>query len=382
MLVVVAVVGLAAAGAASADEGGINASEPTPTPEPGTITDRANATSAGIQGPDAATGTGLGGIQAGQTRLDPESGGGTIGGETPGLEAGMGGTSPTIDGPDLSARLAAHVEAGLAQPADSARTAAELTSQVGSGLSAGSPAARGAVAAGSVPWTDRPGAGSSPDVPAGIGSIGTGLVLLVAGARQVGISVGSGLAASPPAPRAILDRMVRLVAPLRYSRYDDSDPLQQETRRQVFETIQTAPGLYLSAVAERAEIPLSTARHHARVLEQEGLVTSRKVRGKRRFFPDDEEGVALAAAVDDEPTASVLDALLALGESSVAALADHLDRDPSTVTHHLQRLEAEGLVVRERQGRSVCNRLAPAVRRALDPDAGGTRAEVALPADD
>jgi DNA-binding transcriptional ArsR family regulator len=43
-----------------------------------------------------------------------------------------------------------------------------------------------------------------------------------------------------------------------------------------------------------------------------------------------------------------------------------VDRDASTVSHHLSRLEADGLVERERDGPAVVNRLAPATRAALE----------------
>jgi len=75
-------------------------------------------------------------------------------------------------------------------------------------------------------------------------------------------------------------------------------------------------------VAERADLPLSTARHHVRVLEREELLTGAKVRGKRRFCPTHSADIELAAALNDESTAVVLNALSRLGGSSVSELAD------------------------------------------------------------
>jgi DNA-binding MarR family transcriptional regulator len=76
----------------------------------------------------------------------------------------------------------------------------------------------------------------------------------------------------------------------------------------------------------------------------------------------------VAAALNDYATAVVLDALSRLGGSSVSELADELERHPSTVTHHLQRLEEDGLVVREREGRAVVTRLSAQTRAALEPE--------------
>jgi DNA-binding transcriptional ArsR family regulator len=165
--------------------------------------------------------------------------------------------------------------------------------------------------------------------------------------------------------RSRFDRFWRFVAPFRYSRWDNSDPLDHEVREALYEAIERSPGGYLSEISDRADVALSTARHHLDVLEEEGLVTTAKVRGKRRYYPDYAPDVELTAALEDEGTAEVLDALARLGASHGGRLADELDRDASTVSHHLSRLEDAGLVEREREGRAVVNRLAPEVRAVL-----------------
>jgi predicted transcriptional regulator len=189
---------------------------------------------------------------------------------------------------------------------------------------------------------------------------------------NLGSSLGSALTASlaPIAGRAsVLDRLIRMLAPFRYSRYDDSDPLEHDARADVYEVVNEAPGAYLSEVAEEADLPLSTARHHIRVLEREDLVSGAKVRGKRRFYPAYTQGIELAAALNDEATAAVIDAVARFGAASVSDLATELGRDPSTVSHHLKRLAEDDIIVRERDGRAVMNKLSSEARTALDPGA-------------
>ncbi|WP_276258322.1 winged helix-turn-helix transcriptional regulator [Haloglomus litoreum] len=216
-----------------------------------------------------------------------------------------------------------------------------------------------------------------PGGPAGAGAVvGLAGAAAAVAARQSGAFSGMGgslatttrtAAASVPGT-GHLDRLVRMLAPFRYSRYDDSDPLEHEAREAMFEVVEDSPGTYLSEIADRAGIPLSTARHHIRVLEREDLVSGAKVRGKRRFYPAHTEGVELAAAMNDDSTAAVIDALARLGAASVSDLADELGKDPSTVTHHVQRLEEDEVVVRERDGRAVMNKLTAAARTMLEPD--------------
>lgn len=167
----------------------------------------------------------------------------------------------------------------------------------------------------------------------------------------------------------ITDLITHTLALFRYSRYDDSDPLEHKGREDLFNTIQETPGIHLSAVEQRTDLSLSSIRHHLRVLEQESLVMGVKVRGKRRIYPKYSDEVELVAALNDEPTQKVIDALRRLGPSSVTVLAMDLDLDPSTVTHHCQRLADDGIVVRERDGRTMMNRLSSDAK-ALVTDGG------------
>ena len=210
------------------------------------------------------------------------------------------------------------------------------------------------------------GDGARP-IPGGLtggATLGLSALAAVAFVRSpvVGGGTGSGLLGT------LLDEVRPFVLPLRYSRHDDSDPLEHEARELVYEIVNETPGSYLSEVSERAGLPLSTTRHHMKVLEREELVSGAKLRGKRRFYPAYAEGIELAAALNDESTASIIDALARLGAASVSNLADELGRDPSTISHHLQRLEGDDIITRERQGRAVVNKLSSDARTALQPE--------------
>ncbi len=209
-----------------------------------------------------------------------------------------------------------------------------------------------------------PGPGSGAVV--GIGAIAAGAV-----ARNTSLIVGlsQGSTGSSSLLASIVDRLRPVFFPFRYSRYDDSDPLEHEARKCVYDIVMQAPGSYLSEVATEAELPLSTTRHHMKILQQEGLVSDAKLRGKRRYYPAYAEGIELAAALNDQATASILHAINRLGAVSVSDLADELGRDPSTISHHLQRLEEDNIITRERDGRSVVSRLSTDARTMFEPDA-------------
>ncbi|WP_265111934.1 winged helix-turn-helix transcriptional regulator [Halosolutus halophilus] len=205
------------------------------------------------------------------------------------------------------------------------------------------------------------------------------------GAATGGTGAGAGGASGTTTTTNPLRRVRRagsglpwkLLPIFKYSRYDDSDPLENDRRRTVYEIIQADPGCYLSRIGERSDVSLSTVRHHVRILEDEGLVTTAKVNGKRRYYVDCEtsaaaqrndfavEDVELHAALDEPAKREVLETLAELGRAHNGRLADAIDRDPSTVSHHLSSLAEDDLVVRERDGRSIANELAPKVEAVL-----------------
>ncbi len=219
---------------------------------------------------------------------------------------------------------------------------------------------------------------------------------ITASGAAAGSAGGSGAAGSASTATAGWLRQIRTVNDLqragsilpwkilplfRYSRYDDSDPLEHDRRRAVYEVIEREPGCYLSRVSDRTDIPLSTVRHHVRILEDEDLVTGMKVNGKRRYFLDTADA-ELRAALAESAKREVLETLADLGRAHNGRLADELECDPSTVSHHLSALAEDELVVREKDGRSVVNELPPRVEAALVDDPASDDGPRPAPADD
>jgi DNA-binding transcriptional ArsR family regulator len=162
---------------------------------------------------------------------------------------------------------------------------------------------------------------------------------------------------------------------LRYSRFDDSDPLENDVRQQVYEAVERSPGTYISEVSEECDASRSTVRYHVRILEEEGLIVGEAERGKHRFYPIGSETPELAAALNDSATARVIDAIARLEPVTVSALAEDLDRSPGTVSYHLDRLTDDGLLERERMGNAVVTRLTSGIQAEI------LSGETTLPAD-
>lgn len=189
------------------------------------------------------------------------------------------------------------------------------------------------------------------------------------------VSVDEGRLTSPD---ELVDRSITVIraaddtppflAPLLgYSRSDDSDPMDHETRRAIYETVVSTPGIHLAGVADSIGVPASTVTYHSRVLDDAGVLDVRRMRGRTRLYPMSLTAAppALDAALAEASTAAVLLAVRRLEPASVRTLAADLDRAASTVSHHLGRLAADDLVVRERDGEAVMTALAQDVRETL-----------------
>ena len=150
-----------------------------------------------------------------------------------------------------------------------------------------------------------------------------------------------------------------------YSRYDSSDPLENAVRQRVFQAIERSPGTYPVEIAGETQISRSTIRYHTRILEEEGLITGEKIRGKQRYFPGDSDDVELLAALSDDASQAVLSAIERLEPVTVSHLAADLDRAPSTISHHLDHLTDADLVEQEREYVAVLNRLSSQTRQEL-----------------
>lgn len=165
-----------------------------------------------------------------------------------------------------------------------------------------------------------------------------------------------------------------LVVVVGYSRHAGVDPLENDVRRRLYEAVEDEPGTYVAALVESTGVPRSTARYHLRVLEREGLVERASIRGKHRVAPAGAD-LRLRAALADEPTRAVLEAVARFEPVSVGGLAEEVDRAPSTVSHHLGRLAEDDLVDRTRDGRQVRITLAPRARTSFESPPGDAATE-------
>ena len=118
-----------------------------------------------------------------------------------------------------------------------------------------------------------------------------------------------------------------------------------EIRKRIFDILSENPGLNLTAIAEKVEMSAQLAEYHLLFLERNNLVTSIKEKGgyyKRYYAASSEIGVRekkIVALLRQENILRIVLLLLKKPNMQHKVLSDILDIKPSTLSHHISRLE-------------------------------------------
>lgn len=150
-------------------------------------------------------------------------------------------------------------------------------------------------------------------------------------------------------------RFAALAFPL-YARLKKNEVLENPLRDDILAHVQETPGISASELGRRVECGWGTLVYHLTVLERMQLVSSAREGRHKRFFAQgrinysDKGAVGLLA----NPAArTILDAIRGSPGTIQKDLSVRLNLSPGTVAWHVERLAAEGLVIKEDEGRTV-----------------------------
>lgn len=124
-------------------------------------------------------------------------------------------------------------------------------------------------------------------------------------------------------------------------------------RTDILRVVESFPGIHLRRVERETGLPLGQVLYHLDRLERMGVIVSTRDAGFRRYYPARDIGRAekrfLAALRHTVPRAILL-RLLESPRASHKELQAALGVAGSTLSFHLQRLLASGVLARERAG--------------------------------
>lgn len=134
------------------------------------------------------------------------------------------------------------------------------------------------------------------------------------------------------------------------------DPLELAIRRRLYAVVREYPGIHIREAARQLGTSMALVEYHLALLREHGLVTVEKEDRYARLYPTDapapgpgerEQVGLLRQRLPLRITLTLLDD----GPTKHKDLADGLGLGKSTLSFHLRKLEAAGLVARGDEGR-------------------------------
>jgi predicted transcriptional regulator len=130
--------------------------------------------------------------------------------------------------------------------------------------------------------------------------------------------------------------------------------LDLETRRRIYRYIQDNPGIHLRGLSRELDMPLGTVEYHLHQMERNQLLSSREEGRFKAFFVAegmDRRDKDILYYVRQEMPRRIVLHLLEHPGATHTELCDTLPVGASTVSFHLKKLMAAGLVAEEKSGR-------------------------------
>ncbi|HEX9341937.1 MAG TPA: helix-turn-helix domain-containing protein [Thermoplasmata archaeon] len=138
----------------------------------------------------------------------------------------------------------------------------------------------------------------------------------------------------------------------------DEEILAVKTRRDLYEFVRKNPGFHLREVSRALDLSITLVDYHLRFLEKHELITSSMDGEYKRFYPRSQPGQSDArpALTDSEkqvlaflrqPVPFRVIAFLMEHEAGThKEILEHVPVSPSTLSHHLKKMQAAGLIDR------------------------------------
>ncbi len=130
--------------------------------------------------------------------------------------------------------------------------------------------------------------------------------------------------------------------------------LELESRRRIYEYLTANPGVHLRRIGQALGMSTGMLSYHLGVMEKQGLLLSEAARHRRRYYLAQsyrEEQRRVVALLRERVPRGVLVDLATHGDRTFADLLRLTGVTKSTLSYHLSKLVASGVVIRGRRER-------------------------------
>lgn len=141
-----------------------------------------------------------------------------------------------------------------------------------------------------------------------------------------------------------------------YTRIERDAVLEHEKRDELYELIRSTPGIHAHEIGEKANIGWGTTVYHLKLLENHGLIVSKKSGRYKRFFVNTGEYTKkkdIYGALRNETAKAVAQYIVDHPGTTQKEMCAALSIQPSLASWHVEKLEGVELVKRVKDGRMV-----------------------------
>lgn len=154
-----------------------------------------------------------------------------------------------------------------------------------------------------------------------------------------------------------------------FTRIENDDLLDHPMRAQIFQVIQSNPGIHASGLARQVGVGWGTITHHLEKLEKGSLVATRKVNNQKCFFENggkvSRQDMAIAGAVKGDTAGDIAGFVTAHPMTSQKQMAEALGLSPALVSFHVKKLVNLGVLDKVRHGKETLLTTSESLRRVL-----------------
>ncbi len=166
-----------------------------------------------------------------------------------------------------------------------------------------------------------------------------------------------------------------LLTPLAgFTRIENSELLEHPMRAQVFQVIQSNPGVHASELSRQVGAGWGTITHHLDKLEKGKLVTTRRVNNQKCYFEDggkvSSQDMAVASAVRGDSASHITSYVATHPMTSQKAMAEQLGMSAALASFHVKKLVGIGVLEKIRRGKETLLTTTQAIRRVLAQPSG------------
>jgi predicted transcriptional regulator len=128
-----------------------------------------------------------------------------------------------------------------------------------------------------------------------------------------------------------------------------------DTRKRIFETIRSSPGIHLRELERSLGIAVGSLQYHLHYMQKKNLISSQKDEQFIRYFVKDKElnenGRRVISFLRKKACRHILITLMEYPGLNNKDISSSIGLSPSTVSWHLNKLVASGLINKTINGR-------------------------------